>query len=175
MGFVKIADKNGECELVLFPSVYQQTVGTWERDRVVLVKGKINGKDREGNPQPDLKILVDDAREVTIDQAVAYQSTGRKPKTLKPSKAKVTVKLSANEGGEGVPRLYIRLKNAEDSAIMVAIKQIIDSNSGSTEVVLVLGADDQKQIIKLPPKIDHTSSVMASLHELVGEPNVKIR
>ena len=34
MAFVKIADQFGELELVLFPSIYQQTTGIWERDKV---------------------------------------------------------------------------------------------------------------------------------------------
>src|SRR5690606_5743345 len=66
MAFIKIADMNNEIELILFPNAYQQTTGIWERDRVVLVRGKINAKDRDGNLTDDLKVMVDDAREVTL-------------------------------------------------------------------------------------------------------------
>jgi DNA polymerase-3 subunit alpha len=173
MGFVKIADQHGEAELVLFPSVYQQTTGIWERDNVILVKGKVNGKDREGNMQSDLKILADDAREVTIEQALAYQATGRKPKT--PKEAKPTSRAPKTDTAVATKRLYIRLKNAEDNQTLMTLKQIIDANKGDTEVVLVLGNDDQKQIIKLPPRIDHRAEVMGSLHELVGASNVKLQ
>jgi len=172
MGFAKIADQRGESELVLFPSVYQQTTGIWERDHVILVKGKVNGKDREGNAQTDLKILVDDAREITIEQATAYQTTGRKPKTPKQRKAKVEYKPSVET--IVAKRLYLRLPNSEDSQTLMAIKQIIDGNSGGTEVVLVLGSEDQKQVIKLPPKINYTDDVAGNLSELVGAENVKL-
>lgn len=174
MGFVKLADHKGECELVLFPSIYQQTIGIWERDRVILVKGKVNGRDREGNAETELKILVDDAREITIDQALAYQLTGKKQKTPKTSLANITLPTTKPEIGSS-KRLYIRLNNAEDSSKLMALKKIIDSNVGETEVVLVLGTETEKQIIKLPPKIDHSKIVLSSLHELVGETNVKMQ
>ena len=49
MAFVKLEDLSGELEVILFPSVYQQTLGIWGRDQVVVVRGKINAKDRGGN------------------------------------------------------------------------------------------------------------------------------
>src|SRR2546430_7538259 len=36
MAFVKLEDQTSELELILFPGAYQQTVGLWERDRVIL-------------------------------------------------------------------------------------------------------------------------------------------
>src|SRR5690606_36187782 len=75
MAFVKIEDRFHDTELILFPSMYQQTIGIWERDRVVLVRGKITAKDRDGNITSDITILVDDAREITPEQAEAYQAT----------------------------------------------------------------------------------------------------
>ncbi len=80
MAFVKVADMGGEVELILFPNAYQQTVGIWERDNVVIINGKISTKDREGNAGSEIKIMVDDAREVTSEQANAYQVSGKKPK-----------------------------------------------------------------------------------------------
>ena len=83
MAFVKLEDETGETELILFPSTYQQTIGLWERDRIVIVRGKITAKDREGNISEEIKILTDEAREVTHEQAAAYQPTGRKQRELK--------------------------------------------------------------------------------------------
>ncbi len=34
MAFVKLEDRFGEIEAILFPYSYQQTVGLWERDKV---------------------------------------------------------------------------------------------------------------------------------------------
>ena len=48
MAFVKIEDQFAEVEVILFPSSYQQTLGLWERDKVVIIRGKINARDKAG-------------------------------------------------------------------------------------------------------------------------------
>jgi DNA polymerase-3 subunit alpha len=180
MAFVKLEDEHGDIEAVLFPSAYQQTVGLWERDRVVLVRGKLSTKGRDGNAGDEVKLLVDDAREVTHEQAAAYQSTGRKARVPKPAKAtkhaKTIVKnqtLSEAETDKPL-RLYIRLLRSDDTAQLSQMKQIIDSQIGEHEVILVLGPDTAKQAVKLPSRVN-ASAVMTELSELIGSENVKLQ
>ena len=172
MAFVKIADQFGELELILFPSIYQQTIGIWERDRIVLVKGKINAKDRDGNIGADLKILVDDAREITAEQAEAYQATGKKKKTPTVNK-KVAVATKPKTLEPINPRLYIRVEQSDDTDTLMTLKQAIDQKQGDTEVVLVVGPEATKQIIRLPMRV-HAQDIMPELSELVGSDNVKL-
>src|SRR5690606_24337510 len=125
-----------------------------ERDRVVIVKGKISAKDRDGNITTDLKILVDDAREVTPEQAAAYETTGRTKKTPKPSKKTVQmVKMATTKTPENA-RLYVRMEDSEDTETLMKLKSKIDESNGETEVVLVVGKEDNKQIIRLPMRVD---------------------
>ncbi len=178
MAFVKIEDESAETELILFPSTYQQTVGLWERDRVVIVRGKVNAKDRDGNLTDEVKIMADDAREVTHEQASAYQPTGRKQRELKVSKkqtlkARVAAAKAERDAPAKVQRLYVRLKSSEDHQLLIALKQIIDSETGDLEVVLVLGPDDARQAIKLPGRVASTPEVFERFVALVGSDNVK--
>ncbi len=171
MAFAKIEDRYGEIEAILFPSSYQQTLGLWERDRVVLIQGKLNAKDKEGNSTTEVKVMVDDAREITADQASAYQATGKKPRTPKPKKSKVPKSVPLAEKN---PRVYVRLSDINDQTTLISLKQTIDSNKGETEVVLVLGEAEQRQAIKLPGGIDQASEGINQLAELVGSENVKL-
>lgn len=177
MAFIKIADMKGEIELILFPNAYQQTTGIWERDRVVLVRGKLNARDRDGNPTEDLKVMVDDAREVTAEQAQAYQARGKEmriPKVRKKLTDKVPNTRTAEQASlPSMERLYIRLEQSDNQELLLSLKETIDQNQGETEVVLVLGPAAQKQIVKLPMKVHH-GAVMDQLAVLVGESNVKI-
>ena len=175
MAFVKVADLTGEIEVVLFPSSYQQTIGLWERDKVVLIRGKINARDKEGNASTDVKVMVDDAREVTPEQAAAYQSTGRKPKTPKISKAKVLNSKTASKKIEQPERVFVRLADSSDQKVLIALKKTIDENSGSTEVVLVLAGKTDKQAIKLPGGINRDGNGIELLKELVGAENIKVQ
>ncbi len=178
MAFIKIEDQFGEIEIVLFPNSYQRTVGLWERDRVVLIRGKASAKDRDGNMGEEVKIMVDDAREVTPEQAQTYQPTGKKIKTPKTSK-KITK--SSDSTTSGAPtlktpsRVYIRLADTSDQDLLLTLKATIDKHQGQIDVVLVLGDGDGKQIIKLPSGVEDTPEAMAAFGELVGASNVKIK
>lgn len=187
MAFIKLEDQLGEIELLLFPGSYQRTIGLWERDRVILVRGKISAKDREGNIGEELKVMVDDAREITPEQAATYQVTGRKQKPLAEGRKKVAMTklppLTASTGSLDnspaaaikplPPRVYIRLANTQDQDILMSLKATIDAHAGQTDVVLVLG--EAKQIIKLPSGVHEDEAVIGKLRTLVGAENVKLQ
>lgn len=177
MAFVKLGDQTTELELVLFPSIYQQTLGIWERDRVVLVRGKINSKDRAGKVSDEIKILVDDAREITPEQAAAYQATGKKKNTPKP---KIGKKVVANNAPSTVSnqrssRVYIRMEKSDDHKLLLSLKKTLDAYLGDQEVVLVLGPVAQKQVVRLPMRISTSDDCLASLKSLVGAENIKVQ
>ncbi len=172
MAFVKLADLSSELEIVLFPSIYQQTTGIWQRDKVILARGKVNGRDRQsGDMLEEVKVLVDEAREITPEQAASYQPTGKRQKipslktvNVKPAKPKSVV--------EKDKRLYLRLLSSNDANLLAALKEVIDNFKGSTEVVLVLGDDTRKQIIKLPAGMQVGEEALQRLKDLVGEEKV---
>jgi DNA polymerase-3 subunit alpha len=194
MAFIKLEDQLGEIELLLFPGSYQRTLGLWERDRVVLVRGKISAKDREGKIGEELKVLVDDAREITPEQAAMYQPTGRKQKPLSEGRKRVAAvtqlptlaSAERNPQAEAPampstpppaktmqPRVYIRLANTQDQQVLMSLKETIDAHMGQTDVVLVLG--EAKQIIKLPSGVREDEAVIGKLRTLVGAENVKLQ
>lgn len=173
MAFVKIADMTSELELIIFPGIFQQTVGIWSKDNVVMVDGKVNCKDKDGNESDEIKIMVDNAREVTHQQATAYQSTGKVKKPPKPSSKKL--KVSTKEPEAKAPaekRLYIRMVESKDDQL-AELKEIIDTNSGDVPVVLVVGKDANKQAIRLPSSIDATERVVDDVARIFGNEAVK--
>jgi DNA polymerase-3 subunit alpha len=157
MAFVKIEDQFGEVEVILFPNSYQQTVGLWERDRVVLIRGKVNTKDRDGNAGTEIKII------------------GKKPKTPKAKAATKAVPSVATPAKPVNERVYIRLVTTSDQQTLLSLKQTIDQHQGETEVVLVLGEAANKQAIKLPGGIDRASDGLVQLQDLVGADNLVIQ
>jgi hypothetical protein len=143
-----------------------------------LARGKLTAKDREGNVGEELKILVDDAREITAQQAQTYQVTGKKlrlPGTRKVAATAIKPKPQTTESKHVPQRVYVRLPSSENQELLMSLKQVIDQCQGPTEVVLVLGPDASKQIIKLPTGIDNTDQSIAQLRELVGADNLKIQ
>jgi DNA polymerase-3 subunit alpha len=163
MAFIKIEDHFGELEIILFPGNYEQFASQLQQDRVVLIRGKVNGRDKDGNRTGEVKVLVENVREITVEQAAAYQPSGQK-KDVPVADVK-----PVNE------RVYIRLSDTGDEKTLLTLKQTIDSNKGDTEVVLVLGDAAAKQAIKLPGGINRASDGLNQLKELVGTENLVIR
>jgi DNA polymerase-3 subunit alpha len=164
MAFVKIEDNFGELEIVLFPGSYEKNSDLWKRDTVVIIKGKVNSRDKEGNNTGEVKVMVDEAREITVDQAAAYQPVGQTK-----AAPQATVALPV------IQRVYIRLGNTGDEQTLQSLKKTIDNNQGDTEVVLVLGENSSKQAIKLPGGINRASAGLDQLKQLVGTDNLVIR
>lgn len=176
MAFVKIADLTGEVELILFPNSYQKTLGMWERDEVLLVQGKISTTDREGNDTGEIKLMVDDARTITADQARAYEPIGKKVKTPKPSK-KVKHSAHTKEGDtqKSPKRLYVRLKSTDEHDKLTKLKSVMDVYVGDMPIVLVVGEDSDKKIIKLPSSIEPKETFIDELSKIFGAESVKVQ
>ena len=178
MAFVKLEDQSGELELILFPGSYQQTAGIWERDRVILARGKLSAKDREGNIGEELKVMVDDAREISSEQATGYQETGKRlklPGAKRSAAAAVTAARPKTPSTTAEQRIYVRVQDSANHEMLRKLKQTIDENTGTCEVVLVLGSTDTRQIIKLPARMQSTANALDKLRTIVGSANIKLQ
>ncbi len=180
MAFIKILDLNSEIELILFPGAYQQTVGIWERDSVVMVNGKVSAKDREGNITDEVKIMVDDARELTVDQVKNYVATGKTYKRPKGKVTKKTFKKAASSGLEQSaprpdPRLFVRVVDTSNHVQLEDLKGLVDRFPGSTPVVLVVGPDDSKKLVKVPGGVVPEPELISALRAIFSDQNVVLR
>lgn len=174
MAFVKLADHTDDVELILFPRVYDETSWLWVIDKVIIVEGEVNARDKDGNTTDDAKINVNSAREVPHEEAINYVSGRSKSikslKDLKPKKLKKSE--SAKSSYKTSKRIYIRMKNTEDSEKLKALKSHLNNFPGNSEVVLVVGSSESKQAIKIPEKTQNTEDSLKFLHELFGIENV---
>jgi len=184
MAFVKLADIAGEIELVLFPRTLSQTEGIWERDKVIIARGKV-GSGKSASQGSELKVLVDDARALSLAEAQGYADGQeiniefKEPKSnpfRQSSQPKGSLK-TTNKGkkSDKPPRLYIRLINSDDQPLLSSLKQKLDGHIGGTEVVLVTGPTDSKQIIKLPQTIEVSEQSLRDLADIFGSTNVVVR
>ena len=177
MAFAKIADEFGEMELILFPGVYEKSNDLWKRDAIVILTGKISGQDREGNVSASVQILVDSAREVSHSEVKNYLPNMKKIKAPKIVKPKIKKQKVDTEKKEEIvdKRLYIKLPVKYDQSVLMSLKEAIDLAPGSTEVVLVIGEGEQRQIIKLPMMISSKPENHDTIKALVGSSNVKLQ
>lgn len=172
MAFVRLADLTSEIELVVFPKVYAASEVLWKRDNVVLVKGRFAGRDRQsGAPTDELKILVEEVRLITPKEAVDYKPNGRKSHLGDPRR-------TLNRSPKVDPvnqKLYIRVEDSANQPLLMNLKEQLDQFSGETEVVIVTGPNDNKQIMRLPQTIQINEESLRAVATIFGPRNVIVR
>jgi len=200
MAFVKIEDKLAETEIIVFPSIYEIVGGQLLQDSVIRVTGKVNARDRDGNLSSDIKIIADDVQIIDDAELRNYESHGKrmvKPKAHTAGvMAKRTVKAQERSQAqkdapaaapkpaasssytvlatEPIKKLFVHVKNPDDQATLMSLKQICSEYPGVTDIVLVLGAD-KKSAIKMPFKVDGTNDLVGALVKLLGEDAVVLK
>lgn len=188
MAFVKLEDKSAETELIVFPNLFEQVGAVLTQDTVIRATGKVTARDREGNISSDVKMIADDIQVVDDDELRNYQAHGRKMQKPKASRsvtasrkkaAAATVSKEATTPKytalvEPIKKLYVHVKNPDDQALLVQLKQTCGLFPGVSDIVLVLG-DDKKSAIKMPFRVDGGDALIGALVKLVGEDAVILK
>lgn len=175
MAFVRLADSQTDIELILFPRVYDDTSWLWVQDKVLIVEGEVNSKDKDGNQTSEVKINVSTAREVPHEEAVNYTPGKKKTiKKLNELKPKKTIKKEDVNTDTPMQRIYVRMPDTKDSSRLQALKEHLNSYPGESEVVLVIGPVDGKQAIKIPERTANNQESLDALLLLFGAENVKV-
>ena len=193
MAFVKLEDKTHETELIIFPKLYEIIGAKLIQDTVIRASGKATSRDKEGNPTSDVKMIVDEIQIVNEDELRMYESTGKK--MAKPKKAEVHARrtyakapptrteIERNTGvatamkppaQEGLKKVFVHVKNPDDSAALVEIKKICSLFPGLCDIVLVLGPDKQSAI-KMPFRVDGSDELVGRLVKVLGEDAVIVK
>ena len=189
MAFVKIENKTREVEIIVFPKVFAVCGAKLVVDNVIRVQGQVDAKDRDGNLTSEAKIKAEVVELVSDETLENYQATGTriaKPWTkaevegASKWRQKMATEIEAPKVLKNVPKdprkqkLFLLIDNMDDTRILTEIKRISDLNSGFSEVVLVTYENGQKQILKMPFKVDLGSDALDDFKGLLGEDHVKV-
>ncbi|HSX47375.1 MAG TPA: DNA polymerase III subunit alpha [Patescibacteria group bacterium] len=164
MAFVKLEDTNDDIEIVLFPNVYDNSEGQWDRDKVVIINGRVSMKDKTGKITDVPKILVESSEVISQEHLKKYVPSGKEYSST----------ANTNNINEK-QKLYIKLENSEDEDKLLTLRDTLDNYKGQTEVVLVLGKDNNSQSVSLPNGIDKDSVNINNLESIVGKGNLILK
>ena len=101
MAFVKIENKTGEQEIVVFPNVFEEYGGKLVQDNVIKVTGKVNARDKNGNVVSEAKVLMDSCEVISDEVLGSYKATGTK---LAPPKEAQGFRGRSRSSASGVSR-----------------------------------------------------------------------
>ena len=190
MAFVKIENKAGEAEIIVFPKVYATCGAKLEIDNVIRVQGQIDAKDREGNLSSEAKLKAEMVELVSDSLLENYKATGTKlaqpwiaPKregaawrkrgneSISDNQMRVLKNIPKDHRGE---KLFLLVEGLEDTEILSKVRQLADEYIGPQEVVLVVKEGDKKQALKMPFRVDASEGLVTEMKQLLGEECVKI-
>ncbi len=157
MAFVILEDLTGTVEMVLFPRPYKEYFSILEKDKVFKAVGTVN--ERNGEPKFSLESVT------TISKGELESAMKNKSMNKHENKKDNSKKSS----------LYIKLDDSNDESVLKNLKKIIDENDGDSEVILVIGVDDKRQVIKLPNHVNIVDELVSHLEDIVGEGRVVIK
>ena len=190
MAFVRIEDKSGESEIIVFPNLFEQVGSGLVQDAVIRVTGKVTARDREGNVTSDVKMIADDIQIVSDEELREYQAHGRKMAAPKPRRGVVASRKKAVQPEKITPKneptpvtvldseplktLYVQVKDPDNQVVLKQLKQACQVHPGLSDIVLVLG-DEKKSAIKLPFRVETNDTLVGQLVKLVGEDAVVLK
>lgn len=203
MAFVKLENKTGEIELIIFPKAYKKNEPFLVQDKVIFTEGRINAKDRNGTITDELKILADTIFEINKEVLDEYQETGEIKKIPNPNdiktkrtvakkrpaaaEVKMSTAITVSAAAEPAPpqpeiipdrsnmTLYVNIPNPDDHEKLLKLKRILNDFPGNSSAILVLGIGEKKSAVKLPFKVDLHDALLAVLHDLFGKEAVILK
>lgn len=173
MAFVKLEDRSGEIELVVFPKAYESTVDQWVEDKVVILQGKISSKDREGKTTETCQVMVDSSREITYEAAKVYKPVNgpRKNQEVRQDNAAAQAKSLRSSNVDIASGILLRLDSPSDQSKLMKIKDILGHFNGPDAAFVVIGDQDPRRI-KLPFKVAVSDELIIRLEQVLGAENV---
>ncbi len=175
MIFVKIEDKSGSVELLVFPRTYKESLEIWEDSNIIIARGKLSEKDQE------LKFLVDYAAKLDADSPQeSLDNFKRKILEMKPikrwqSKEKANFNQPVKTVEEKIeekkieilkePALRIAFKNTPNDKEQLVLKDIIASYPGENPVYFRLIDGSQDKVIKIAATVNNSAELRQKLRE----------
>ncbi len=183
MAFLRIEDKTGEGEVIVFPKLFEELGESLVQDCVVRVSGKVSTTDRQGNSIGEAKVIADEITLVTNDELDNYTSTGKKMKGPKARKKDDSLAAKVIEPSNTVytpvdetpKKLYVHVKNPDDHETLFELKQCLNKYPGDSEIVLVLGEGEKKSALRLPFLVALSDELATTIATMYGQECVVIR
>ncbi len=162
MLFVNLEDTTGNIEVLVFPKLFQKDPIFWQKDKIVMVEGKLNYRDDA------FKLLCDEFREITEEDLKLPEAT-----SLKEFKNLMGKDKNTEEKIDDKKKIVIQLSSSSQKSLFKEIYQILLQNKGSGEVFISIpnGAGNKK--MKVPFGIEYSNDLKNRIEALVGSDSIE--
>lgn len=168
MLFVTIEDLSGTIEAIVFPKVLDATRNIWGRDKVILVAGKVNVKERAENQGDSIivvtepKILVSEVYEVNSAYLQQLEEAARITKRAEGQFREgiaTFVPVAQRRLEYTAEGLLIRLPKAFTNGELQTLKQILEKHPGELKVALEIFSNGRWQKVPTGARTDKSADL----------------
>ena len=167
MAFVQLEDVQGTIEVVVFPSIYQETAHLWQGDKILVVQGRVDAQGREP------KIICESVHDyLTVNQPAQAPQ-------LPPLKPPITSAPPRPQPSRDRQHLHITIRRIgdqeQDIRLLGQVHELLHQFEGQDRFSLYL--TDEQRKIQLDFPNDTTSfcpSLAQQLTEMLGQEAVRV-
>ncbi len=158
MAFVQLEDLQGTIEVVVFPSMYKETEGQWQEDKILVVQGRVDSQGREP------KIICESVRDYLTVNQPAQSERSSYPDPLVPPLAQ---------------HLHIEIRRTgdqeQDIRLLGRVHDLLHRFEGQDRFSLYL-ADERRRIqLEFPnDTTGYCSTLAQQLTEMLGQGAVQL-
>ena len=162
MLFVKLEDKTGSVELLVFPKVLEEFGEVFQLDEVIGVKGKLSFQER-GQKTIEPKIMVNRARrakDIKVNPPVSGSKNNSNVDSDLPKKEK--------------NNLYLKIADYSKTLIE-SLKGLLLKNQGEMPVFLILKDKGVEKELRLREGVSLNDLLLSDLKSLLGEESISLK
>ena len=162
MAFIRLEDRTGDIECILFDSVYERISGDISTDTVVAVKGRYSERDAEG------KIIVGSVMPLQTDAAYSP----RREKEALPEQKRTSAPVTDAEVLVSTPKIYIRVSSFTCAQAERAMA-IADVIPGQSEVFFY--SMEEKSYVRYSAKTSPSPFVLELLATFIPRDDIVVK
>jgi DNA polymerase III subunit alpha len=151
MAFVTLEDHSGQIDVTIFPSVYKDCRGSLAADAVVVIKGKVNHRERMSSEDG------------------ASQEAGIICESVTP----LAKGLNGNGNGSTARSVNIRMSDIGRNELL-SLRALLGSSTGESCVYFHVPSNGSTTKVQIENKVDPTPKLITEIGQLVGKDAVWI-
>jgi DNA polymerase-3 subunit alpha len=154
MAFVAVEDFKGTVDVTVFPSVYQECRKSLIADSIVIVRGKVNRRERvkgDGDQSEEIGIICDALTLLADAQSGNGKSNG-----------------NGNGNGVTCKTVNVRLADVNRDRLM-ALRDLLGVSTGDSPVLLHIPRNGTTTRISVSLKVDPSPRLLSQIEGLLGK------
>lgn len=199
MAFISIEDKTGEIEGVIFPRALESMPELTDPNSVVLVSGRLNSLDKEGNQQTAPSLMVDSIHIVSDEELNSFKPTGQPlpPPKIVSSRVRgggrrsvsiredITDNRMANSSAGASLKeykvvgdskiVYVNYAPIESDEKIAQVMALMNKYPGEDRLYIVLRERGVKHVVRVGSDVEACDDFIVKLKEIAGEDQVIVK